>query len=345
MAWVPFQDDGGRAWEVDQLMLWMLVREYVHARNLYNRSRVNVERRIFGPDITTVEIDWIDFRPTKDRDSQELYHDTSRRLLANGDQGFRELVMMRERARHYSDEFRRKQERAQADTMSSIDRSVRRGEVGETAARAVRDVSAGTLVVGATFLTGGAAVGALGAGSLLNGTATYQNTGNLGAAAINATGTFVVGAVGLAGTAGGGLVHARHALTSGQQTALLLLGVKMDVSFRFAQGLVEGKEIKDALIPALINAGLGALAAGATQRYLSSVFDTSALTISSKLVPLQQLGAAGMVASASAMGTNAYDAVMEEWNQAGQATQAVADVVKVADDDSEYVRSSVLRPA
>lgn len=345
MDWVPFEDERGRRWEVDQLMLWMLIREYVHARNIYYRATVKVERRFLSANLTTVEVNWDGFATAKNRDSEALYQDTANELLASGNQGFEKLIMMRKRARDYSREFRRKQQKAQSDTMDSIDRSVRNLSAGEQTARVVRDLSAGTLVVGATFLTGGAAVGALGAGSMLSGTGTYQDTGNLGAAAINASGTFVVGAIGLAGTAGGGMMRGAQAIPGNQQAVLLLVGVKMDVSFNVAQGLVEGKNLSDSLVPALINTGLSTLASAGAQRALGRVFDASALTLSTKLTDNQRATAAFAIAGASFVGNNAVDGVKAVWNRASSSTRVLADVVKAADDDENYVRERVLRPA
>ncbi len=345
MDWVPFEDDQGRRWEVDQLMLWMLIREYVHARNIYYRARVKVERRFFTANLTTVEVNWDGFGEAKNRDSEALYQETANDLLASGSQGLENLIIMRKRAREYSREFRRKQQKAQSDTMDSIDRSVRNLSAGEQTARVVRDVSAGTLVVGATFLTGGAAVGALGAGSLLSGTGTYQDTGNLGAAAINASGTFVVGAVGLAGTAGGGMMRGGQALASNQQAVLLLLGVKMDVSFNVAQGLVEGKTLKDALVPALINSSLGALGSAGAQSALGRMFESNALTLCTKLSDAHRATAALVTAGGAFVGNNALGAVESVWNSSSSRTRALADVVKSADDDENYVRNTVLRPA
>ncbi|TVQ40990.1 MAG: hypothetical protein EA370_02840 [Wenzhouxiangella sp.] len=345
MDWVPFEDERGRRWEVDQLMLWMLIREYVHARNIYYRARVKVERRLFSANVTTVEVNWDGFGTAKNRDSEALYQETAEQLLASGAQGLEKVIIMRKRAREYCREFRRKQRKAQSDTMDSIDRSVRNLSAGETTARAVRDISAGTLVVGATFLTGGAAAGALGAGSVLSGTGTYQDTGNLGAAAINATGTFVVGAIGMAGTAGGGVVRGAQALPGNQQAVLLLVGMKMDVSFNVAQGLVEGKELKDVVVPALVNTTLSNLGSAGAQSVLGRVFDSSALTLCTKLTDTQRATAAIVTAGGAFAGNNASDGARAVWNRASSTTRVLADVVKAVDDDEAYVRDRVLRPA
>jgi len=183
-------------------------------------------------------------------------------------------------------------QRAWRRTSESIDGAVSRGEAAAAAARKVRDLSATVLVIGSSFMTGGASVAVLGGGSLLQGVAVWQDTGNVGSAVLQATGTFIVGVIPLggAGTAAvraegettwqammresGSLVNrpGRALATTGGEggawgrtLALILLAAKTDAAFQGCRCLVEGNSASDALATAgttfgidLMTGGLGA---------------------------------------------------------------------------------------
>ena len=89
----------------------------------------------------------------------------------------------------------------------------------------LRDTSATVLVVTSGIMTGGAAPAllTLAAGSTLRGVATYQDSGNVGAAVVNGVGTMVVGAIGL-GTAAASSGAAQAAEMSRRSIALISIG-------------------------------------------------------------------------------------------------------------------------
>jgi hypothetical protein len=178
---------------------------------------------------------------------------------------------------------------------------VRRGQAGADAARVVRDLSAGTLVVGATFLSGGTALAVLGGGSALKGTATYQDTGNVGAAMLDATATFTVGAIGI-GAAGAassattsvasrglmsrvgeaGTGGMRQAVTDHvrQQGAVVLVGAGLNAQFELANGLVQGRTMEQSLRSAGTRFGTDVVS-GAV---LGPVLDRCALPVATRLI-------------------------------------------------------------
>ncbi|HNY48810.1 MAG TPA: hypothetical protein PKN64_17785, partial [Casimicrobium sp.] len=94
----------------------------------------------------------------------------------------------------------------------------------------MRDTSATILVVTAGTMSGGAALSVLGAGSALRGTATYQNSGSVGAAVVSAVGTFAVGSIGI-GPAGGASASAAD------QGAILVVSSGMSGTFQGVQAL------------------------------------------------------------------------------------------------------------
>jgi hypothetical protein len=62
-------------------------------------------------------------------------------------------------------------------------------------ARFIRNLSADTIMVGASLVSGGAALALAGTGSVAKGAATYQDTGKVGAAVIKATGSFALAVI------------------------------------------------------------------------------------------------------------------------------------------------------
>lgn len=219
MSWVPFTDDRHQRWMVNQMGLYMLIREYLHETMLLRRARVVRERKWIGPDLVTVDINFNGLRAAKDAEAPVLYDDLANGMLYDAGHCFQRLVEMREATKNAAETLARMQREASRETMQNIDRSVGRGEVGLRAATVVRDLSATTLVVGATFLSGGTALGVLGAGSALKGTGTYQDTGNVGAALVDGTFTFVVGVIGVGAAANPAATNAASMTTRVGQAA------------------------------------------------------------------------------------------------------------------------------
>ncbi|MCL4796176.1 MAG: hypothetical protein KJZ84_16570 [Bryobacteraceae bacterium] len=264
MAWVEFTDDRNQRWLVNQMGLYMQIREYLHESMLLQRARVVREKKWIGPDLVTVDINFNGLRAAKDAEAPQLYDDLARRMLHDADQCFHQLADMREATKNSADSLARMQREASGETMRNIDRSVGRGEIALQAATVVRDVSATTLVVGATFLSGGTALAVLGAGSALKGTGTYQDTGNVGAALIDGTFTFAVGVIGVGAAANPAAANAASMTTRFGQAAsggmrqavvqnarekgvIVLVGASINATGEGIKGHLSGKSAEQSL--------------------------------------------------------------------------------------------------
>jgi hypothetical protein len=173
--------------------------------------------------------------------------------------------------------------------MQNIERSVQRGERGVAVATFVRDLSASVLVVGSAFLSGGSSLAVLGGGSLLRGTANYQDTGNIGSAALEATGTLVVGAIPIGAAAAveqsaaqtvvrlGEAVNASG--TAGQQAFVVVAGSVMDAHFEGCKALAEGQTTEQALRAASLRLGVDVITGG-----LGARLDRRAFPVAARLV-------------------------------------------------------------
>lgn len=266
MPWTPFRDQRGNPWSVNQTGLWMLVRQHVYNKLLYQRSREVRENRLFLPDLLSVETDFNGIREARDRESAPLWTDIEHRVSNDPAGALPMLVQMRERTEHYAGELIAMQRRASRETFANIERSVAAGERGRAIAAGVVELSATTLVVGSAFLTGGAAVAVLGGGSVLKGTGRYQETGNIGGAILEATGTFVVGVIPLAGGSLQGATGVSTALSqqvattaarqatvrTSEAVALVIVGAGVDAQVEGLKALVDGRSASDALRAAAV---------------------------------------------------------------------------------------------
>ena len=264
MSWVYFTDDQKKNWMVNQMGLYMLIREYLHESMLLKRAKVVREKKWIGPDLVTVEIDFNGLRAAKDAEAPDLYNELANRMLADGDDCFKQLVDLRQVTKEHSLALERMQRKASNETMANIEKSVGRGEAGLKAATVIRDLSATTLVVGATFLSGGTALAVLGGGSVLKGTGTYQDTGNVGAALVDGTFTFTVGLIGVGaannpitanaatlssrlGQASAGGIKQAVVQNAKEKGAIVIVGASINATGEALKGHMSGKTGEQAL--------------------------------------------------------------------------------------------------
>ena len=253
--WVYFKDNNGKQWLIDQIGMWILVRQYVYAQLLKDKSTLQTTKNWFGPDMSTVETDFTAIRNARERISQEVFTGLETQMLGDGKAAYNSLIQLRGEMDDYSASFKEMQKKASRDTMQAINTSVSRSQTAIDALTVVRDLSATTLVVGAGFLSGGAALGVLGAGSALKGTARYQDSGNIGSAVLEASGTFVFGMITMspsiaeAGAIPGllGKATAPATASGGQRMALVVIGAQIDATFEGAKSAMEGASAKEAI--------------------------------------------------------------------------------------------------
>ena len=351
MPWINVHDNRGEDWALNQLGLWILIREYLHATILLDRARVVRQERWFGPDIVSVDVNFSGFRQEKDRESPTYYERMADMVMADGQTAFRELVRLRELTQQATSRLRTMQQESSSETMRNIDQSVSRGEATVEALQVVRDVSAGTLVVGATFLSGGAALAVLGGGSALKGTATYQDTGNVGAAMLDATATFTVGAIGIGAAAStattttaasrslfaragqGGTGSMRQAVTEHVRTqgAIVLVGAGVNAQFELANGLVQGRTMEESITSAGTRFGTD-LVSGAV---LGPVLDRCALPIAVRLVTdhVSNRLADALVAPAAAQ--------QQQVSRAPARMRNLLDAGAMGENDEAFIRDNV----
>jgi hypothetical protein len=136
-----------------------------------------------------------------------------------------------------------------------------------------------------TGVSTGTAMTTLAVGSAMRGAFTYQDTGNVGSAAINAVGTFTVGAIGI-GAAGATMS------TADQATILVIQSTGQGMTTG-GQALVEGRSASDAARAAAVSAGFG-FAGGAISSQVGNMSLVSQVAING-LADMAGNAAAGAV--------------------------------------------------
>jgi hypothetical protein len=338
--------------------LWMLCRQYVFAKLVSERTHVDIESHWFGPDVHNVTTDFDNgFNAERDHRSQQLYADLTQASLRNGATVFENLVRIKQETVLYTDQVRTLQRRASHATMESIDRNVRVAGYGLTAATWVRDISASVLVVGATFLSGGAALGVLGAGSALKGTATYQDTGNVGAAVLQGTGTFVVGMISIAPNLATATAASRGvtatmqassasslvapaAASTAEKVTLMVVGAQLNASFTMATGLAQGNSVRQSVTAAAISGGLSMLPAG-------DLLGKIALPVSMRLVTdtvVSMASDAASTAGGNAMADRQAITQPPQVSGRGRELSEVPAELQATQPPAEHVRQMAMRP-
>jgi hypothetical protein len=142
------------------------------------------------PDVTNLEVDWDAVRRQTDADTDsEIQEMTGQAVRDAAGVAYRVEAMIDDAARR-KEGYLNWMGDLQTDNMKKINQAVNDYESHVEIAQFVRNASADGLMVGASVMSGGAAVAVMGAGSTLKGTAKFQDTGSVGAAVMEGVGSF-----------------------------------------------------------------------------------------------------------------------------------------------------------
>jgi hypothetical protein len=296
MSWIQFTDDTGKQWALHQMNLYMLIREYLHATATLRRSKIVRVSRFIGPDDVYVETDTNGLRAEKDRQAPAMYEVQAKALLKNAKAGLGALINMRDETLDAATELRKMQKKTTTELFENVEKSVWRKELATDGLKLVRDSSATIITVGSVFLTGGAALTALGGASVMKGGFTFQDTGSVPAAMIDATGNFLMGAIGVGtvGTAARSSVMTLRSSTALAKTAFresvmkdvptkgafMFFAAVLGGSTELTKGAITGKPIEDALKAAGTKMAVDALSMG----LLGPILDSRAWPVAARLV-------------------------------------------------------------
>lgn len=262
-------DPRGGVWLYNPDTIYAIVRAAVRTRLIRNRSRVVTENPgWFLPTTWHLETDWSGYRAEMDSEAARYWAEAQTQLRIAPATFFGTLVGLVSDAISDNAWYRNQQTTLNRRSMQNINRVVDNWETALTATRMVRDGSATVLIAAGAVLAapvgaGAAAAGAAGigtggattlvaAGSVMRGAFTYQDTGNVGSAMINAVGSFTVGMIGVGGAAAG-------AMSTAEQATIILVSSGAQGATAAGQAVVEGKSMRQAAAAAAIGAGSQAL--------------------------------------------------------------------------------------
>ena len=169
MAWISFADSRGRGWQFDPDGAAHLIRSSLYNRQLVTRSSLvrTRPRALSGmPTLTEVNTDFHNIRQATTDEAVPYVLGLVQDAQGNPARFYEFLVRAREDGESAAAHLLEMRRRASEQSARAIQESVDYWESWASAARFVRDVSAGALLIGATALTGGAAT----AGAVVGGT-------------------------------------------------------------------------------------------------------------------------------------------------------------------------------
>ncbi|MFM2391697.1 MAG: hypothetical protein RLZZ437_3252 [Pseudomonadota bacterium] len=275
MTWYSLTDDSGQAWAFNLDGMYLIIRSAVRTRLIRSRARMTEHNAgWFLPTTYNLEVNWSGYRAELDRETNRYWENCEMQLRTDPRPLMGSLVGLINDAVTDHNWFIDRTREASSRSTASIDRCVTNWDRAITGARFVRDGSATFLIVTAGIVSGGAGLAAatgagmtgvttgtamttLAVGSGMRGAFTYQDTGNVGSAVLNASGSFIVGAIGIGG--------ASATLTSAETATLLVIGGAGSALTSGGQAIVEGKSMREAgMVAAIsgISSVLGGVAGG-----------------------------------------------------------------------------------
>ena len=235
-------------WAVDWDIVYRIIRGFHTAdRRLAYHTVVSTDVWGTGPTLRHVDVDWDAVR----RDAIGLADRDFAVLAERSTHNMRDVQyylrwMVKETQRLTSD-FSDKMRALQAENAGRINAVSDNWEGAAEVAKIIRDASAEFVVIGASVLSGGTAIAALGGGSVMKGAFKYQDTENIAGSIMTASGTFAFGLVKLGGK---GLEGAAKVA---QDRAVIILQSVWETG----TALADGKSLGDA-----IESGAAKLASG-----------------------------------------------------------------------------------
>ncbi len=368
MSFSLYKDKTGKTWLVDIPGIQQLVRSYVRSGALLRRSAITYEPQDMGPlgfffplTLATVQTNFKGLQNEVDAHSNALLSKLMPQLQASGLAAFNTLVGYRNETVKFNNLFRNMQVQASQLTNEEVGRVQKNSAAAMEITKAIRDVSATTLMVGATFLSGGAAAAFMSGASVMKGTFTFQDKKMAGgstsaaliAGGVEASTDLVVGLVGIGESTTMTAAFASKATSDAKLAAgvLVLTGAQIDGTCEFVKATIDGKTVRQALILAATQAGLHVLSAGVGTA-LNKVF--SAPRLEGLSFPVTLTRSTKEVASVSEFATASWtadgsDALMQ-WMSDGTGGESAAwhssvalTLPQLGNSDSVYVEQHAMR--
>jgi hypothetical protein len=191
--------NGSTEFWVDWSVMRRLVRSYWMARlQYYNAREVPMSDSHWYnpmswslPEVSTLEVDWPYVRANIDSRTDDDVQQMRERASYQAADVAHQIEDLIDEAGSYKDKYMDWMGTVQSRNAQAIDHAVDDYQSQIEVAKFVRDSCADGLMVGASVMSGGAAVAVMGGGSFLKGTAKFEDTGSIGAGVMEGAGSFV----------------------------------------------------------------------------------------------------------------------------------------------------------
>lgn len=205
-GWLEAKDKSDIKWKVNWDGVTQTVRSYYAAMHIAQSMKVETLQESVGffdkMTVQNIVTDWDNVRKRTQTALSAKQSKWRNNTFRDFSEMHKDLVAMRREARRYQSSNNRFLRGIIESNTRETKRHIESLDATIKALQWVRDLSTTTLVVGSGFISGGASLAVLGGGSALTGVGRYQDTGNIGAAVVDATGTFVLGSFTLRGVKG-----------------------------------------------------------------------------------------------------------------------------------------------
>jgi hypothetical protein len=241
MPWETIKSNDG-IYLIDWDGLTRIIRSCVRAKKMRAYSKVEpTEKHWIGPDLYSVEVQWDKVRLETTIQTEVELRKFHAGALGSMQTELNRIISMMEDADDDRDAFQDRMAEAQQTTMENVESSVHKGEIGVEVATFVRDASAETVMVGATYLSGGTALAFIGTGSAMKGAFVYQDTGK----ARQALATFSTNLVlGVADVKVGASLD--KIASKAERIGMAIVWAKAKATLETPKGLIEGKNLSEA---------------------------------------------------------------------------------------------------
>ena len=232
---------------VDERLVRRIIESYYRAKaNIQFGKATEMDTEWYEPDIRFFEVDWAKARSFTEQQTVSKLYSTWMVSLPNMRPRIDELARMQRETALLTREFRRRVRELEKESQKARDKMINFWGDAAAGAKITRDVSASTLMVGATILSAGsaAALFAGGAGTTLRFGAKLQDAkgnwkDNIGAASVQAVGDLIFTII--PATKAGQVMRGAE---GAQKAALVFIEAAWDSSV----SLLEGKEVSEAVL-------------------------------------------------------------------------------------------------
>jgi hypothetical protein len=265
MGWARFHNSKNQTWSINKDGLWLLAKAYCTADLILKNASYKLEKAEIGPflsvDVKSVEINWNNVHQSARQSAVSFCRSAYFNKDVISMNTVEYLASVRKSTTGMNSKLTSMLRSASDETGAAFKRMDDRLATFIKWVRIARDADLQLFLVVGGLASGGTAWAALGGGSVAAGVFKYQDTHHLDSAVVSAAGTFVVGAIPIAGAGLRDTVKVLGAAVP-KQVVIISASAGATAGSDAASSFVEGKSASAGVKGALVDAGLSVLVGG-----------------------------------------------------------------------------------